>query len=171
MSVYVGSCRMGRMTTSTPSPALKALKYAEDQLGVNTVYTDCLTSREQLDTTLTELSEARDHKRDLESRIIDVEMDVAASERGSHPEMSQAAMDKHMKVALHNNDDWRELREQLVLAVGTVDGLECDKTMHETDIRIAVSRMQELGGYLQYLAAVKQSNSTNKTSEQEAGTT
>jgi hypothetical protein len=40
---------------------------------------------------------------------------------------------------------------------GDVEGLEFDKAIHEADIKIAVARMQELGGYFAYLAAVKES--------------
>jgi chromosome segregation ATPase len=133
----------------------KALEYAEDTLGVHKIYEDAQTARKDLDECLTKLSEARDKKRDLEFRIADHEQEVAADEWGKHPDMAQTRMDKHLKNALWRNDDWRELREQLSKVTGDVEGLEYDRAVAEADLRIAVSRMQELGGYLQYLAAVK----------------
>lgn len=151
------------MTDAPPSPGLKALNYANDTLGVNKVYEDALKIREELNETLTLLSDARDKKRELESKLVDVEMFVAAEERGKHADMSQAAMDKHLKVALHNHPEWRTLRANLANLAGEMDGLEMDKTMHETDIKIAVSRMQELGGHLQYLAAIKQSETAKNS--------
>lgn len=153
------------MTNGTPSAGVKALRYAEEQLHVHSVYEAAQEIRESLDKTFTGLSEARDKKRDLESRIVDVEMEIASEERGKHPDMSAAAMEKHLKIALHRNDDWRELREQLSTTIGDIDGLEFDKSIYEVDIKIAVSRMTELGGYLQYLAAIKQSETTNKAIE------
>lgn len=152
------------MTASTESAGLKALRYAEQNLGVNAIYESCLELRGKLDETLSLLSEARDKKRELESKLVDVEMFVAADERGKHADMSQAAMDKHLKVALHSHPEWRTLRADLANLAGDMDGLEMDKAMHETDIKIAVSRMQELGGYLQYLAAIKQSEVAREAS-------
>lgn len=143
------------MSTSTPSPAAKALAYAENELKVHTVYQEALEARGKLDKTLTDLGEVRDKKRDVEARLSDAELEIASDERGKHPDMSQAQMDKHLKVALHNSTEVRELREQLIQVVNDADGLEFDKAMHETDIKIAVARLTELGGYLNYLAAIK----------------
>lgn len=138
------------------SAARKALTYAETELGVNSVYLEVLSVRNKLDSTLTELSTARDKKRDLDERLQDREMEIRAEERARHTEMSAAAMDKHVKVALHNDDSVREYREQIQSTVSDIEGLEFDKSMHDTDIKIAVARLQELGGYLNYLAAIKQ---------------
>lgn len=142
------------------SPGLKALKYAEEQLGVHSVYAAALAARESLDATLTSLSEARDKKRLLESQLQDAEMEVASEEHGKHPEMSATAMREHLKVALSNSGTVRELRESLSESVGDIDGLEADRKMSEIDISIASSRLQELGGYFQYLAAIKLAQTT-----------
>lgn len=132
-----------------------ALEYAEIKLGVHTVHESAVAARNSLDECLTRLSEARDLKRDLEFRISDREQELAADEYGKHPDMAQNRMDKHLKGAFYADDTWRELREQLSKATGDAEGYEYDRTVIEADIRIAVSRMSELGGYLQYLAAVK----------------
>src|SRR4051812_46462502 len=132
LSGCVGSCRIDTMTPTTASPAAKALKYAEEQLGVHEVYNKCLAVREALDATLTELSKVRDKKRETEDRLLNAELEVAADERGKHPEMSAAAMEKHMKVALHNSGNVREFRHTLAEVVGELEGLDFDKTMHET---------------------------------------
>lgn len=143
---------------SEPKPVSagkKALDYAEDKLGVHSVYETAQKARNDLDTILTSLSEARDTKREVELRLSDAEMEVANDEWAKHSDMAVTRMEKHLKVALTNNDAVRELREQHVKAVNDIDGLEYDKLMAETDIRIAVARLQELGGYLQYLAVIK----------------
>lgn len=137
------------------SDALKGLMYAEDTLGVHKVYEDALAKRNDLDGCLTLLSDARDKKRDLEFRLHDAEMEVASQEYGKHPDMAQTRMDKHLKVAITQDDTCRELREQLHRATGDIEGLEYDRSVVEVDIKIAVSRMSELGGYLNYLAEIK----------------
>lgn len=134
---------------------VKALRYAEENLGVHSVYEGAIEARDRLDGILTDLAGLRDKKRDLEYRLQDLELEVASDERGKHADMSQAAMDKHLKVVLHNNTDVRELREQLSKTVSDIEGLEFDRSIAETDIKIAVSRLHELGGYLEYLAAIK----------------
>ena len=152
------------MTARAESAGLKALRYAEENLGVNAIFKECVEKREELDSLFTELSEARDKRRELEAAISDTELEVAADERGKHPDMSQAQMEKHLKIALHNNPKWRTSRSDLMELVGTIEGMEFDRSMLETDIKIAVARMQELGGYLQYLAAIKQSEVAREAS-------
>lgn len=141
---------------TVPNPGQKAIEYAEIQLGVSKVYTESLQKRNELDEILNELSELRDRKRDIDARLLDAEMLVAADEWSKHPDMSAARMDKHVKVAYSNSDEIRGYREELVKLVGDIEGREFDLKVCETDLRIAVARMTELGGYFQYLAAVKQ---------------
>jgi hypothetical protein len=133
----------------------KALAYAEDALGVHQIYQQAIEFRNFLDKTLTELATARDNRRDIEARLSDAEMEVVIEERGKHPDMAVTRWEKHIKEAFQQNEAVRDLREQLTKIVGDIEGLDYDRSMAETDIKIAVSRMTELGGYLQYLAAVK----------------
>lgn len=154
------------MTDHRPqTPGQKALAYAEDRLQVNRVYHEALMKRNELDEILNELSELRDTKRDLDARLTDAEMEVAADEWSKHPDMSAARMEKHVKVAFSQNDDVRQLREQLIKVTGDIDGREFDRSIAETDIKIAVARLHELGGYLEYLAAIKQAETASKASE------
>lgn len=148
----------------TTSPALKALEYAENKLGVNLVYEDALKNRDQLDALMTELGDARDKKRIVEAKIQDREFEIMSDERSAHPEMSAAAMDKHLKLAYHSDPSLLLLRTEHVAAINDLDGLELDRSVLEIDIRIAVSRLTELGGYFQYLAVIKaQATSTDNT--------
>lgn len=145
------------MTDPTPSPALKALQYAEEKLGVNSVYETALSKREELDEVLSEISELRDKKRLLAMSLEDKEMAVAADEYGKHPDMAVTRMEKHIKVAFSNDGEIRSMREELAKVSGDIEGREFDRDMLETDIKIAVARLHELGGYLQYLAVIKSS--------------
>ncbi len=140
------------------SPALKALRYAEDNLGVNLIFEDAVNRKEKMDDVLTELSTLRDKKRDLQSRLNDKEMEVAADEWGKHPDMAAARMEKHVKIAYSNDGEIRGYREELNQISGQIEGLEYDKEILDTEIKIAVARMHELGGYLQYLAVIKEAS-------------
>lgn len=144
---------------------LKALKYAEDNLRVHGVYHDAKAAREMLDGLLTELSEARDRKRELELQLHDREMQVAAAEYGKHPDMAQTRMDKHLKQALSQDAGWRELRNAISKMTGEIEGLDYDRLIIDADIKIAVARLQELGGYFTYLAAIKQAENSYNSSQ------
>lgn len=154
------------MTTPSASPGRKGLDYAENVLGVNRVYDEALEFRKELDSILTDLAAMRDKRRETESMLNDREQMVAADEWGKHPDMAVTRMEKHLKSALSNDDETRELREQLAKVVSDIEGLEFDRQIKETDIKIAVSRLQELGGYLNYLAAIKQAAATEKPAKQ-----
>lgn len=144
----------------------KALRYAEETLGVHQVYQDAKMAREYLDTVLTELSKARDARRDTERDLHDLEMMLTLDERSKNPELSVAAFERHLKDVLWQNEPARRLRHEIHELASSIDGLEMDIKMAETDVRIAVSRMQELGGLLQFLAAIKlSSNTTEETGE------
>jgi hypothetical protein len=147
----VGSGTMDPVT----SPARKALDYAEVTLGVHAAHEQARQARQGLDAILTSISDKRDEKRDVENQIEVHELEILSDERGKHPEMSVAAMDRHLKEVFYKSTHLTELRDVLRRTVGDIEGLEYDRVMFETDIKIAVARMQELGGYLQYLAAIK----------------
>jgi hypothetical protein len=143
------------MTTQPVSPQRKALDYAETQLGVTRVYEEALDKRNEFDELMTALGEARDKKRIVEGKIQDREFEVMGDERSAHPEMSAAAMDKHLKLAYHKDSFLQLLREEHTAVVNELDGLELDRAVLDVDIRIAVARLTELGGYLNFLAAIK----------------
>jgi hypothetical protein len=87
------------MTTAPVNAAVKALTYAEEQLGVHSVYDEARENYVKLDNLMTDLGNARDKKRTLERDIQDREFEIMSDERSKHPEMSAASMDKHLKLA------------------------------------------------------------------------
>ena len=140
--------------TPAPSPGAKALAYAES-LGVHAVYEKLIADREKLDALLTEVADLRDKRRLFEVTLEDREMEILSDERGKHPDMSQAGMDRHLKVANWSDEVHRAGRGHLAEVVSELDGLQFDRDIIEADIKIGVARLTELGGYLQYLAAIK----------------
>lgn len=147
--------------------SIKALHYAETNLGVHKVYEEAQTARNKLKLVLDEIVKARSKKRDLESQLVDREMVLVSEERGKHPDFSATAMEAHMRRVKNDDDDCRELREMIASTASSIDRGEAAKVMAEVDIKIAASRLEELGGYLQYLAAVKnaQANDANDAKE------
>jgi len=140
----------------------KALTYAEVTLGVHKTHESALIARENLDECFNDLDKALDKKRELTEAIADREADLLSDERGKHSDLSQTAFDSHFKAAKGKDSFLRASRHELNTVQSEIQGLEFDIELHKTDIRIAVARMEELGGYLNYLAAVKADN-TNKT--------
>jgi hypothetical protein len=155
------------MTTPDPTPELKSIHYAES-LGLNSVYDGALSARQELETKTQHLADLRNKRRQREQYLNDIEMLVIEDERAKHPSMSQTQMDKHLKVAFNNNGDIRETREELANLAGDVDLVEYEIELLHQDIKIAVARLHELGGYYQFMAVVKQANEARKSREARA---
>lgn len=121
--------------------------------------------RSNLDTKLTYLSELRDKRRLLESQKHDIEMDVVIDETGKHQDLSQAALDRHLKVVFHKHPELSDIRQSIMDVSSDIEGVEYDIDFINTSIKIAVSRLNELGGYFQFMAVVKQAALNRKASE------
>lgn len=144
------------------TPARKALDYAEQQLSVHSVYEEAVENRQKLDALLGDLDKAHDTKRGLQAAIEDRGYELLSVERGKHHDMSATALDQHMKQVRHRDEAMKQYRVQLDTVTGEIQGLEYDAEMLRIGIKILVARMEELGGYLQYLAAIKQAETLTK---------
>lgn len=141
------------MSTNTASAGRKAVSYAETKLGVHDVYQEAITARDKLDECLTLLADLRDSKRTLEDTILDREMELSADERSKHADASDAWLGRHLKVVFRQDTFLMETRGTLNNISSDLEGKEYDRSMIEIDLKIAIARMLELNGYLQYLAA------------------
>lgn len=151
------------MGVPEPSPERKAFDYAEQVLGVHQIHDQALVSRNHLEELHKQLLAERNRRRQLESALRDREMEVAEEVYNQHANESQAARDRLLKVALNNDGDVRETKEDLVTLAGQIDFLEFEVERVTQDIKIAVARMQELGGYLTYLAVIKQASNARQS--------
>lgn len=136
--------------------AHKALKYAEDGLGVHSVYESAVTSHKEYGEVLDQLSTIRSRKRTLEEELGEREVDILIEETSKHPSMSATAMKDHSKKAIQKDAQSKALRHELIEVSNEIDRLESRKAILEQEVRIQVARLNELGGYLQYLYIVKQ---------------
>lgn len=142
--------------------SLKALQYAEQTLGVHSVHDELVSHLETLDGLYNDLDKAQDRRRSLVELVADAEADLLSEERGKHPDMSATGMDQHLKAAKRKNPVLRKLRDQLNEVQSEIQGLEYDVDLTKAHVRVKSARMEELGGYLNYLAAVKQAETIAK---------
>lgn len=129
--------------------------YAEDILGVNSILEQTMKARDELDKVLGVLDGLHDEKRSVEQKIESREMDIAIDERGKHSDMSQAQMEKHLKMVFHKDPELKKLKERLLEIQNSLSGADMDRKLQERTIEIGCARMNQLGGYLNYLAAAK----------------
>lgn len=135
-----------------------ALKYAEETLGVHAVYGEAQAHIRNADERRRALAEARRNKVMAEEAYADAELAFVADERSQNAEMSQTAFEKFIKGRIHADPNLRRLRGQLADHVRDMELLEADLRKAQNLIDVTTARLHELGGYLAYLAAIKQAS-------------
>lgn len=137
-----------------------AVAYAEEDLGVQSVLEEANLAFEAFNNARRELLGMRATKRRIEGLIADREADVAMEIFRNADGASQAAVERHTKLEIGTDTTLRTLREQLREHLDDIDTQETEAALAKTRMEIAIARMTELGGYMQYLAIAK---STAKT--------
>lgn len=132
-----------------------ALAYAEVTLGVHQVYEEANALLEEIDSIGNSLVGVTTRRRNLDEMIEAREMDLVIEHRGHHPGMSEAAFTRHMKEVHHKDADLARLRAERAEASSTATAVEFNLKFVESKLKVKVARMEELGGYLHYLGAVK----------------
>lgn len=129
--------------------------YAEVQLGVHEVFKYAEVLHDELVNCQLNLEEAQRNRRDETENLSVVEAAYIARMRGSNPDLSQTAFEKQIKLWMASSPDLVPVRRKLATAVDSV--LFCEHSLRavEMKLKIQIARMNELGGYLQYLAAAK----------------
>lgn len=143
----------------------KALQYAEDTLGVHEVWENVQTYLADLDELLGDLDKAQDIKRQLNEEYADREVALISEMRGVHPNMSDTRFKSEFKGWERTDKELTRIRVELNKIGSEIQGLEYDSDFLKLRIRANSARMEELGGYLHYLAAVK--NQAEKTRQRE----
>lgn len=130
------------------------VEYAETKLGVHTVYAEALEAQADLDNLATELDTAQDNRRKLAEQIADREAALQGEMWSAHATESATWLKEHMSQFKREDVALKALRELLLNEQSTVAGLEYDMTVKQSQVRILSARMDQQGGYLNYLAAV-----------------
>lgn len=136
-------------------PGGRAIKYAEDTLGVHRVHEEAQAIAEELDAARLELAAARRNRVNVEDAYTDEELVFVADMRADNPDLSQTAFDKFIKGKIHQAPDLRKRRGQLADLRHAEELAEAEISRLRNRLEIATARMGELGGYLHYLAEVK----------------
>lgn len=147
------------------SGASAGLSYAEDTLGVHTVYEEAVAFQEALKTFLKELDELKSQKRNMTRLLDDRKMDLISDHRAKHPEQSQAAFDNHMKTVFHRDDSIAQCKLEISVIESSLDRKGSEVHLAEQNLKILIARMEELGGYLHYLGVLKASASNKPASQ------
>lgn len=145
----------------------KAVRFAQ-RLGVDSVYTAAKQFQDQVTETGKALVDLRAQKRTAEELLSMIEIDLISDERGKHPEMSAAAMDKHLKVVFSKDKSHIAKRDEIRNLQYAIDQHEITRSNLIGQVNIESARLIELGGYLHYLAAVREASTDYEASEASA---
>lgn len=143
-----------------------AVTYAETKLGVHAIYQVATDARALLEQSLDELGAARAAKRESEYDLAEHEVELLTTQTLAHPEMSATAMKDHIKKVMWSDEPWLEVRRLIDLRTQQVEQAEADVRLAENDVRISCARMNELGGYLSFLGAVKEAETKHNQTDQ-----
>lgn len=139
-----------------------ALDYAESQLGVHAVYEHTQTHLESFDMERSRLDNLRKLKTEKEADYTFAEYEFISEARANDPDSSQTAFEKAVKRLVALNPRLRELRKELADLAYEIDMSETSVARYRMMTELGIARMNELGGYFQYLAAIKQAETASK---------
>lgn len=133
----------------------KAVRYAEDTLGVHSVYAAATAELDLLDDALDRLVAASREMRHFEERIEDAEIATIGDLKANDPKMSVAALERALKEERVNDETLRNLRRQHREAHDAYTQADADVSRHKYRLRAQTTRLNELGGLLNFYAATK----------------
>jgi len=139
-----------------------ALDYAESQLGVHTVYEHTQMHLESFDMERSRLDNLRKLKTEKEADYAVAEYEFISEARANDPDSSQTAFEKAVKRLVALNPRLRELRKALADLAYDIDMSETNVARFRMMTELGIARMNELGGYFHYLAAIKQAETASK---------
>lgn len=146
--------------------SLKAVQYAEDKLGVHDVWLEARNDLDQYRIATEALAKALSARRSVEDQVQDAEGMLVASKRGKHPDMSEAAFSRQLSTWKRQDPVLADLRDKLAHAHALVQECQFEVDILKASVRLKSARLEELGGYLNYLAAVKQAEKTTQPKEE-----
>lgn len=141
------------MTANTASA--QAVAYARDTLRFEQIWQDTQEQLDELMTVQQKLLQARSDRRLTDERITDREMEVVALQRAANEGMSATAFKEFVKGPLHADRDLIVLRAKRDNDSTALEWAEDQVRLLEARVRAGSARMNELGGYFNYLAAIR----------------
>jgi len=129
--------------------------YAEDTLGVHTVYSDAQDVHEELDKNLGIYATQAKRIRQANDAIDQREFDLAGELKAEDPSLSIEGMKRAIKDAHRTDETLNKMRKVLYDAQGKQEDAYAESETCKYRLRVLSARMNELGGLLAFLAAAK----------------
>ena len=133
----------------------KALAYAEDQLGVHRTWTNC----EAITVALADLYNTQAgfeaETRKLDYQIKDRRERLLVEQSANNPDATPTAFERHMRLVYAQDAELAALEMSRLDAMARRDVVTGQIRANETNHKGHVARLNELGGYLNYLAQVR----------------
>lgn len=144
----------------------KALSYAEDKLGVHRTWIEA----EQLGVQLADLYRTQANF-ETETRGLDADIErhrqnLLVAEADGNPEMNPTAFERHMKLVYARDETLEHLVRVRLDAMARRDAIGAQVKASEYNHRALTARLKELGGYFEYLAAVKHASTVAEQGSQ-----
>lgn len=145
----------------------RAIAYAEDALGVHRAWLNTEVLTTQLADLYRTQANFETETRNLDADIERKRQDIMVKEANLNPEMSPTAFERHLKLAYANDMELDALIRLRLDAMARRDSISAQVKATEYNHRGHVGRLNELGGYLRYLASVKDAATVSQYGAQE----
>lgn len=146
----------------------RAITYAEDQLGVHRTWIDL----QELNTQLNDLYQMRSNF-EIETRRLDWQLDVRKNEilvsaSEDSKDMNVTAFERHVKLLTAKDEHLLSINQSRVDAMSRRDSVEATIRSAEQNHKAHIARLNELGGYFNYLGVAKAAQLQSAMAVQEA---
>lgn len=134
----------------------KALSYAEDQLGVHRTWTELQAVTTRLQDLYRDRSGFEAETRSLDYQADQRKNDILREVHLNKRDQSEAALTRVYRLECAGDDQLASIQDMHLEAMARRDHVNAEIYGAEQNHKAYVARLRELGGYFEYLSAVKQ---------------
>lgn len=145
----------------SPRPRGRAVGYAEE-LGLTELWTDAKAAEDSLGILYHQRAQAEHSIRSTKKNIAQHETQILCDLRNANPEQGPTAFERDLKYKLGGDESLRNMEHDLYVAQGKLGEIEAEIKSEEAVLKNRQSRMRHLGGFFEYLAASKESQTADK---------
>jgi len=133
----------------------KAIAYAEDQLGVHRTWANCEAITVALADLYDQQAGFEAESRNLNHQIDALKDGLLVRESAVFPEMAPTAFERHMRLVIAKDENLTAVKRTLLECMARRDVVAGQIRAQENNHKGSVARLNELGGYFNYLAQVR----------------
>lgn len=134
----------------------KALRYAEEELGVHKIYQETMELQLLLENHYQTRSGLESESRKLATELERRKMAIITERLAMLPEESIAAHERGVRVAVSNDEEYQSLVDRSNEVMAHRDAMSAIISAAENNHKAHVARMKLLGGFFEFCAAIKQ---------------